>query len=438
MGRVRSALLALLAACCLTACGVSIDSPAPSEAEVLSYVKLQCPSEDFEVVGSEEVREVPQKVVYTLRSTERDLTFTATSEITEPTNGILPSGPKTRVSCDYASTVRNLYRDAVVEELSQRVDAQAEDGVVFTPGWPELYVRDYAQLEEALALLGEADALYEPELAYNSVAWIRENASTSVAIRWFDGTLSSEDGMPTGWQQLGDVELCGELDAEAALEGLAGAYAQLVADGTAPADPTLPGRFLKGLHRSCIDRMTVRGKEVPFGFDAESIDDFTNPYQVFHWREDKGVVAHWSEDEGCYLVRVNLNGTSGELYADAEERKKELMQQNEMQGLMFKMENDPRITKVGAFIRKTSIDELPQFWNVLRGDMSLVGTRPPTLDEYQQYQYYQKRRISFRPGITGLWQISGRSDIKDFDEGRYYSWEEVHSCMEKKYPFLCK
>lgn len=120
--------------------------------------------------------------------------------------------------------------------------------------------------------------------------------------------------------------------------------------------------------------------------------------------------------------RVGVNGRIfnfykfRSMYADAEERKKELMQQNEMQGLMFKMENDPRVTKVGAFIRKTSIDELPQFWNVLKGDMSLVGTRPPTIDEYQQYSYYQKRRISFRPGITGLWQISGRSDIKDFDE----------------------
>lgn len=120
--------------------------------------------------------------------------------------------------------------------------------------------------------------------------------------------------------------------------------------------------------------------------------------------------------------RVGVNGRIFDfykfrsMYADAEERKKELMQQNEMQGLMFKMENDPRVTKVGAFIRKTSIDELPQFWNVLKGDMSLVGTRPPTIDEYQQYSYYQKRRISFRPGITGLWQISGRSDIKDFDE----------------------
>lgn len=120
--------------------------------------------------------------------------------------------------------------------------------------------------------------------------------------------------------------------------------------------------------------------------------------------------------------RVGVNGRFFDfykfrsMYVDAEERKKELMAQNEMQGLMFKMEKDPRITKVGAFIRKTSIDELPQFWNVLKGDMSLVGTRPPTVDEYEQYNYYQKRRISFRPGITGLWQISGRSDIKDFDE----------------------
>lgn len=120
--------------------------------------------------------------------------------------------------------------------------------------------------------------------------------------------------------------------------------------------------------------------------------------------------------------RIGKNGRTFEfykfrsMYADAEERKQELMEQNEMQGAMFKMENDPRITKVGRFIRKTSIDELPQFWNVLKGDMSLVGTRPPTLDEFQRYKPYQRRRLSFSPGITGLWQISGRSDIRDFDE----------------------
>ena len=74
------------------------------------------------------------------------------------------------------------------------------------------------------------------------------------------------------------------------------------------------------------------------------------------------------------------------------------------------------LPKIGHFIRKTSLDELPQFWNVLKGDMSLVGTRPPTLDEYESYTPEQKRRLSFRPGITGLWQVSGRSEITDFDE----------------------
>ena len=97
------------------------------------------------------------------------------------------------------------------------------------------------------------------------------------------------------------------------------------------------------------------------------------------------------------------------MYKDAEERKKELESQNEMNGFMFKMKDDPRITKVGKFIRKTSIDELPQFYNVLKGDMSLVGTRPPTVDEFRQYESHQKRRLSAKPGITGLWQVSGRS-----------------------------
>ena len=104
------------------------------------------------------------------------------------------------------------------------------------------------------------------------------------------------------------------------------------------------------------------------------------------------------------------------MYADAEERKKELMAQNEMSGFMFKMENDPRITKIGRFMRKTSLDEFPQFLNILKGDMSLVGTRPPTLDEFSQYSPYHKKRLSFRPGLTGMWQVNGRSDITDFEE----------------------
>lgn len=121
-------------------------------------------------------------------------------------------------------------------------------------------------------------------------------------------------------------------------------------------------------------------------------------------------------------TRIGKNGRRFQIYkfrsmyVDAEERKKELEAQNEMQGLMFKMENDPRITRVGKFIRKTSIDELPQFFNIVKGDMSLVGTRPPTEDEFNKYNAHYKRRISMTPGLTGLWQISGRSDISDFDE----------------------
>lgn len=83
---------------------------------------------------------------------------------------------------------------------------------------------------------------------------------------------------------------------------------------------------------------------------------------------------------------------------------------------MFKMQDDPRITRIGKFIRKTSIDELPQFFNVLCGDMSLVGTRPPTLDEVELYERSHWRRMSIKPGITGMWQVSGRSSITDFDE----------------------
>lgn len=105
------------------------------------------------------------------------------------------------------------------------------------------------------------------------------------------------------------------------------------------------------------------------------------------------------------------------MYMDAEKRKQELMEKNEMQGLMFKMENDPRIISgIGHFIRNTSIDELPQFWNILIGDMSLVGTRPPTVDEFEKYELHHKVRLSFRPGLTGMWQVSGRSDITDFEE----------------------
>jgi exopolysaccharide biosynthesis polyprenyl glycosylphosphotransferase len=119
--------------------------------------------------------------------------------------------------------------------------------------------------------------------------------------------------------------------------------------------------------------------------------------------------------------RVGLNGRPfvmlkfRSMYADAEARLESLRALNEMSGPVFKMTNDPRVTRVGHFIRKTSLDEFPQFWNVLVGDMSVVGPRPPIPAEVQKYQRWQRRRLSVRPGITCTWQISGRNDI-DFDQ----------------------
>lgn len=121
-------------------------------------------------------------------------------------------------------------------------------------------------------------------------------------------------------------------------------------------------------------------------------------------------------------VRVGENGRQFKCYkfrtmrVDAEEQREALQAQNEMTGPIFKVNNDPRIFPFGSFLRKTSLDEFPQFLNVLRGDMSIVGTRPPTLDEVCQYELRHRRRLSIRPGITGMWQVNGRNEIREFED----------------------
>ncbi len=116
-------------------------------------------------------------------------------------------------------------------------------------------------------------------------------------------------------------------------------------------------------------------------------------------------------------VRVGKDGKNFYMYkfrsmvVDAEERLNDLLKYNEVSGAMFKIKEDPRITKIGKFIRKTSIDELPQLWNVLKGEMSLVGPRPPLPREVAEYTEYDKQRLLVTPGCTGLWQVSGRNDL---------------------------
>ncbi len=135
------------------------------------------------------------------------------------------------------------------------------------------------------------------------------------------------------------------------------------------------------------------------------------------------IIKHQSPGPVFYKsTRIGKNGRRFAFYkfrtmrVGADKEQALLAAQNEMQGNMFKMENDPRIIPVGHFMRKYSIDELPQFWNVLKGDMSLVGTRPPTEEEFENYQYHHKARLAIKPGLTGMWQTSGRSDIRDFEE----------------------
>jgi exopolysaccharide biosynthesis polyprenyl glycosylphosphotransferase len=119
------------------------------------------------------------------------------------------------------------------------------------------------------------------------------------------------------------------------------------------------------------------------------------------------------------------------MVADAEQRKAELVHLNEIRGPVFKITRDPRITKLGALLRKTSLDELPQLWNVLKGDMSLVGPRPPLPEEVERYDTRQAQRLSVMPGLTGLWQVSGRASIPDFDK-----WIELDLEYAKRWSLL--
>jgi len=128
---------------------------------------------------------------------------------------------------------------------------------------------------------------------------------------------------------------------------------------------------------------------------------------------------------GPVLYRWKVVGQNGRYFtsfkfrsmiAAADSMKEQLLSRNEMSGPVFKMARDPRVTPLGRILRKLSLDELPQFWSVFKGDMSLVGPRPPLQSEWEQFSNWQKKKLSVKPGMTCLWQVSGRNDIKDLDE----------------------
>ncbi|MBC1358939.1 sugar transferase [Listeria booriae] len=147
-------------------------------------------------------------------------------------------------------------------------------------------------------------------------------------------------------------------------------------------------------------------------------------------------ISNWKAPMLFKQVRVGKNGQPFVMYKfrtmrpDAEAELEKYLKQNEIEGAMFKMKKDPRVTKIGRLLRKTSLDELPQIWNVLKGDMSLIGPRPPLPREVAVYSTYDKQRLLVTPGCTGLWQVSGRNTLSfeemvalDLHYIRHLSWQ---------------
>ncbi len=154
------------------------------------------------------------------------------------------------------------------------------------------------------------------------------------------------------------------------------------------------------------------------------------------------LIATMFSDRGSIFYRQKRCGLNGDTFyiwkfrsmVVGADKLKHLVK-NEAKGHIFKCTDDPRITPIGRILRRTSLDELPQFWNVLRGEMSLVGTRPPTLDEVTNYQPHHWQRLQVKPGITGEWQANGRSTIKDFEQivkmdiDYQYKWSPIYDLI---------
>jgi lipopolysaccharide/colanic/teichoic acid biosynthesis glycosyltransferase len=181
----------------------------------------------------------------------------------------------------------------------------------------------------------------------------------------------------------------------------------------APIELTVPSFLLETLHPSLNSKLKrmldVVGALVGLAITALLFLPITVAIQL----DNPGPVLYSQERCGAAGKRFRI-WKFRSMVTDADAIKQTL--KNEASGQIFKIEADPRITRVGKFLRRTSLDEFPQFWNVLMGDMSLVGTRPPSVDEVANYEPHHWQRLAVKPGITGEWQVNGRSTIKDFED----------------------
>ena len=174
----------------------------------------------------------------------------------------------------------------------------------------------------------------------------------------------------------------------------------------------LPYRLERQIHPSVVSK-TKRALDIVGAIIGLIVTGFiAMPIAIAMYFDDPGKLFYSQ-------VRCGFEGKPFKIWkfrsmiANAD-RQKHLVE-NQAKGHIFKNENDPRITKVGCFLRRTSLDEFPQFWNVLKGDMSLVGTRPPTVEEVAMYEEHHHQRLKVKPGITGEWQVRGRSEVLDFE-----------------------
>ncbi len=176
-----------------------------------------------------------------------------------------------------------------------------------------------------------------------------------------------------------------------------------------PSSPVELKRLHSSVHNKLKRLIDVAGAVIGLGITAI----VAIPVAIAIQRDDPGPIFYSQ-------MRCGVKGTPFRIWkfrsmvmnADAQKH----LVENQAKGNIFKNENDPRITRIGAFLRRTSLDELPQFWNVLKGEMSLVGTRPPTLDEVSHYQPHHWVRLTVKPGMTGEWQVNGRSSVIDFED----------------------